>query len=98
MRLLTEKDKNTHQILKTFIQDVDPALFDALGENDILFIDSRHVCKTGSDVNHIFFKILPRLKKGVLIHFHDIFILLNIPKSGCWGDIAGMKIIYCGLF
>ncbi|NJR65857.1 MAG: class I SAM-dependent methyltransferase, partial [Leptolyngbyaceae cyanobacterium CRU_2_3] len=40
---------------------------------DILFIDSTHVAKTGSDVNYIFGEILPNLQTGVYIHIHDIF-------------------------
>jgi hypothetical protein len=56
-------------------------LFDQLNENDILFIDSTHVSKTNSDVNKILFEILPRLKRGVLIHFHDIFYPFEYPKE-----------------
>ena len=62
------------------LQDVETKLFQALGENDILFIDSTHVAKVGSDVNDIFFRILPSLKSGVYIHFHDIFFPFEYPK------------------
>ena len=54
------------------VQNVPLDVFSRLAENDILFIDSSHVAKTGSDVNHLFFQILPILKPGVLIHVHDI--------------------------
>jgi predicted O-methyltransferase YrrM len=54
------------------VQEVPMELFDDLAANDLLFIDSSHVCKTGSDVNYYLFEILPRLKPGVLIHIHDI--------------------------
>ena len=50
-----------------------------LEENDILFIDTSHVSKFESDVNYIFFQVLPRLKKGVIIHFHDIFYPFDYP-------------------
>jgi predicted O-methyltransferase YrrM len=63
------------------VQDIDLSLFEALEENDFLFIDSTHVSKTGSDVNFIFFEILPKLKKGVKIHFHDIFYPFEYPKQ-----------------
>jgi len=46
--------------------------FDALEANDILFIDSGHVVRIGSDVNYAILDIMPRLKPGVLIHFHDV--------------------------
>ncbi len=79
--LLTERDKETIKIYESNVQDVDLEVFDKLKENDILFIDSTHISKTGSDVNHEFFNILPRLKKGVIIHFHDIFFPFEYPKN-----------------
>lgn len=63
------------------VQEVDLQTFDALGEGDILFIDSSHVAKTGSDVLHLFFKVLPRLRSGVIVHVHDIFLPLEYPKE-----------------
>ncbi len=62
------------------VEDVDPAYFDRLESGDILFIDSSHVSKIGSDVNHLFFEILPRLRAGVLVHLHDIFLPDEYPK------------------
>ncbi len=47
-------------------------LFDVLEAGDILFIDSSHVSKVGSDVNLLFFDVLPRLRPGVWVHVHDI--------------------------
>jgi hypothetical protein len=55
------------------VQDVTLDLYAELDRDDVLFIDSTHVMKTGSDVCHELFAILPRLASGVLIHFHDIF-------------------------
>lgn len=60
------------EILKQPVELMDPDFFTQLEENDILFIDSSHICKMGSDVNYEIFEILPILKKGVIIHFHDI--------------------------
>lgn len=54
------------------VQDVDVRLFDSLESGDVLFIDSSHVTKVGSDVNHLFFNVLPRLAPGVLVHIHDV--------------------------
>lgn len=56
------------------VEDLDLSFFSVLDAGDILFIDSSHVAKTGSDVNYLFFEIIPRLKKGTLIHIHDIFL------------------------
>ena len=54
------------------VQDIGIELFQSLGENDILFIDSTHVSKVDSDVNWLYLEVLPNLRKGVLIHIHDI--------------------------
>jgi predicted O-methyltransferase YrrM len=55
------------------VQEVPLPLFDELGRDDMLIIDSTHVAKVGSDVNHLMFEVLPRLAPGVLVHVHDIF-------------------------
>ncbi len=55
--------------------------FEALQENDILFIDSTHTVKTGGDVVYEINEILPRLNKGVYIHIHDIFMPYEYPAS-----------------
>ncbi len=68
------------RLLSSRLQDVDLSLFDQLESGDVLFIDSSHVCKTGSDVNLLFFEVLPRLKPGVYVHLHDIFLPDEYPK------------------
>ncbi|MDR2711174.1 MAG: class I SAM-dependent methyltransferase [Burkholderiales bacterium] len=62
------------KLIEKKVQQVPLETFDALESGDILFIDSSHVSKTGSDVNYLFFEVLPRLKAGVKIHIHDIFL------------------------
>ena len=78
--LIKERDKK-HTILPVRLQDVDKDIFKSLEVNDILFIDSTHVSKLGSDVNRIIFEILPTLQPGVLIHFHDIFWPFEYPSD-----------------
>jgi predicted O-methyltransferase YrrM len=63
------------------VQQVPRDTFDALGENDILFIDSSHVLKIGGDVQYEYLEVLPRLRPGVLIHIHDIFLPMEYPKG-----------------
>ena len=63
------------------MQDVDVGRFAALEANDILFIDSTHVSRIDSDVNRIFFEILPRLAAGVLVHLHDVFYPFEYPRE-----------------
>jgi hypothetical protein len=67
-------------------QDVEIDEFLELEANDILFVDSSHVLKIGSDVQYIFLEVLPRLKKGVLVHFHDVFLPLEYPKEWVLGE------------
>lgn len=79
--LITDNDRFATTLIEKKVQDVELEIFDKLNSGDILFVDSTHVVKTGSDVNYILFEILPRLKSGVLIHFHDIFYPFEYPKE-----------------
>jgi predicted O-methyltransferase YrrM len=62
------------------VQSVPLAEFEKLRAGDVLFIDSSHVLKTGSDVQWMYLEILPRLAPGVLIHAHDIFLPREYPE------------------
>ena len=86
--LLTREDKDRHTVLQKQVQDVPLEVFRTLSANDILFIDSSHVVKLGSDVGHILFNILPELRPGVIIHFHDIFWPFEYPKEWTLVGIA----------
>ncbi len=69
------------RLIKRMVQAVELSLFDKLQKNDILFIDSSHVVKLGSDVCYLVLEVLPRLQKGVIVHFHDIFLPFEYPRS-----------------
>jgi hypothetical protein len=69
------------RLIKAPVQSVPLTEFEALEENDILFIDSSHVLKEGSDVQFEFLQIVPRLKRGTIVHFHDIFLPFPYPRS-----------------
>jgi cephalosporin hydroxylase len=84
---LIKEEPTTINIIEKSIFDIELSYFQSLKENDILFVDSSHVLKQGSDLNYILFQILPILKSGVVIHFHDIF-LFNYPKSYIMKGIA----------
>jgi hypothetical protein len=66
------------------VQRLPPEFFDDLGRDDILFIDSSHVSKIGSDVNYLVLDVLPRLREGVVVHFHDVFLPAEYPRA--WID------------
>jgi len=73
------------RLLVSRVEDVPLSQFEQLGENDILFIDSSHVLKTGSDVHYEYLEIVPRVNKGVLVHCHDIFLPEEYMKEGIKG-------------
>ena len=74
------------QVVRERVEQVDAALFDQLGRNDILFIDTSHVIRPQGDVATLFLEILPRLAPGVLVHVHDIFTPRDYPSR--WLDDA----------
>jgi len=78
---LLPQDRERYTIIEKNVQDVPPEAFQKLRKNDILFIDSSHVSKFGSDVNHLLFNVIPTLQEGVVIHFHDIFKNFDYPKE-----------------
>jgi len=81
MSVIRDSDKMSVRRIEQRLQDVVIDEFQELRENDILFVDSTHVSKIGSDVNRIFFDILPALAPGVHVHFHDIFYPFEYPKT-----------------
>lgn len=68
------------ELLERKVQSLEASFFDQLEAGDVLFIDSSHVSKTGSDCNFLYLDVLPRLKAGVRIHIHDIFLPFEYPK------------------
>ena len=78
---LTDAIAQTNLIIKP-VQDVPNEVFQELEANDILFIDSSHTVKFGSDVCYLFLETLPALRPGVWIHVHDIFFPNDYPAEG----------------
>ncbi len=68
-------------IIRKRVEEIDVEFFDQLKANDILFIDSSHTVKFGSDVCYEFLEILPRLAPGVWVHVHDIFFPHDYPAE-----------------
>lgn len=85
-QLLRATDYEKVRIIQSGVQSIDFDVFDCLEENDIVFFDTTHICKTGSDVNYELFYILPRLKSGVLVHFHDVFDRFEYPSNWILGE------------
>ena len=74
------RDDDRARILPERLQDVDLDEFRRLAADDILFIDSTHVSKVGSDVNRLVFDILPILAPGVYVHVHDVHFPFEYPE------------------
>lgn len=55
-------------------------LSERLRPGDVLFIDSSHLVRTGGDVVYLYLQVLPRLRPGVVIHAHDIFLPFEYPE------------------
>lgn len=69
------------RLIESPVQHVPMSEFEQLGPNDVLFIDSSHVLRVGSDVQFEFLDVLPRLRPGVIVHVHDIFLPEEYPRS-----------------
>jgi hypothetical protein len=63
------------------VQEVGLDTFRQLSSGDILFLDSSHVVHCGSDVNYLLLELLPQLRPGVIVHFHDIFLPDEYPRE-----------------
>jgi predicted O-methyltransferase YrrM len=81
LEVLRGTPRPTIDYLRQEVQTVGLECFQALDANDILFIDTSHVLKIGSDLSAIFFRILPSLKPGVLVHIHDIWYPFEYPQD-----------------
>jgi predicted O-methyltransferase YrrM len=82
--LLRAGDEQRLTVHETLVQDLPPSFFTRLEANDILFIDSSHVLKLGSDVAFLLLDVLPRLAPGVVVHVHDIATPFEYPPE--WYD------------
>jgi hypothetical protein len=81
-----EIDEACNQVIRERIEDIDLSLFDNLQAGDTVFIDNSHRSFMNSDVTIVMLDILPRLKKGVLVGFHDIMLPYDYPEK--WTELA----------
>jgi Methyltransferase domain len=69
------------ELIQKRVEEIDVDFFSCLQANDILFIDSSHTVKFGSDVCYEFLEILPNIAPGVWVHVHDIFFPHDYPAE-----------------
>lgn len=65
------------------LQQAPLSLFENLEANDVLFFDGSHLLHANSDVQWFFLEVLPRLKKGVVVQVHDIYLPYDYPQNMC---------------
>lgn len=78
-----EIDDLADKVYRLPFEDIDFDVVDLLEEGDVLFIDNSHRVLPNSDAMVFFLEILPRLKKGVVVHIHDIFLPYDYPQFMC---------------
>lgn len=82
LKSLVDTDGNERVTLFEMpVQQAPLEIFEKLSPGDLLFVDSSHVMKCRSDLQHIFNNILPRIQPGVFVHFHDIFFPFEYPQE-----------------
>jgi len=78
--LLGQRDREDSRVIRRMVQDVPLEVFQSLAAGDVLFVDSSHVSKVASDLNHLVFEVLPALSPGVVVHFHDVYWPFEYPR------------------
>ena len=78
-----EIDSLADEVHRKPFENLDFDIVDLLEENDILFVDNSHRILPNSDSMVFYMEILPRLKKGVIVHIHDIYLPYDYPQFMC---------------
>lgn len=79
----TEIQSLANRMISSPLEKTDVTIFSELEENDILFVDNSHRILPNSDAMVFFLEILPRLKKGVIVQLHDIYLPYDYPDFMC---------------
>jgi len=78
-----EIDHLANRVIREPFEDIDFDIVDELNENDVLFVDNSHRILPNSDSMVFFLEVLPRLKKGVIVQIHDIYLPYDYPQFMC---------------
>lgn len=94
--LLRPGDEDRLTVRESIVQDLPVEFFTSLEAGDILFIDSSHVLKLGSDVSYLLLDVLPRIAPGVFIHVHDIAASFEYPiewyeEGRAWNEAPALR-------
>tara|TARA_B110000858_G_scaffold195367_1_gene251610 strand:- start:279 stop:1145 length:867 start_codon:yes stop_codon:yes gene_type:complete len=80
-------EKTGIEVLRKRVELIDISIFEQLDEGDVLFIDSSHIIRPQGDVLFEYLEILPSLKKGVIVHIHDIFTPRDYPEEWVFDQV-----------
>lgn len=78
-----EIDALADKIIRSPFETIDLSIVDQLEAGDVVFIDNSHRILPNSDANVFFMDVLPRLKKGVIVHIHDVYLPFDYPQDMC---------------
>lgn len=78
-----EIDSISDEIIRKPFEEINYNIHDHLDENDILFIDNSHRILPNSDSMVFYLEVLPKLKKGVIVHIHDVYLPFDYPQFMC---------------
>jgi hypothetical protein len=84
-------DQHRVRLVKRRAQDMPAEELADLRAGDVLFVDSTHVAKIGSDVNYLIFEVFPLLPPGVFVHVHDVpypfeYSLEWVQEGRAWNE------------
>ncbi len=78
-----EIDNLASRVIREPFENIDINILNELDKDDILFVDNSHRILPNSDSMVFYLEILPRLKKGVIVHIHDIYLPYDYPQFMC---------------
>jgi len=78
-----EIDQLAQTIIRRPFEDTDLSFADTLQAGDVLFVDNSHRILPNSDAMVFFMEVLPKLRKGVIVHIHDVYLPYDYPAFMC---------------
>jgi len=79
---LLKERRDRINLVEEPVQNLAPDFFNSiLADGDILFIDSTHTVKSGSDCLHLYLRVLPGIAKDIYVHAHDICLPYPMPMN-----------------
>jgi len=78
-----EIDNLSNMVIREPFENLKVDFIDELKENDVLFVDNSHRILPNSDAMVFYLEVLPRLKKGVIVHIHDVYLPYDYPQFMC---------------